>query len=119
MSEIQIFSRKLKSLREEMGLNQSQVAKELGLSTSALGMLETAKRAPSFEVLNKILSFYNVTYEELVLDRKPHTQESDVKYIKVLERLNELSQQNMELQQKLTMYERSEKEKAQEKAEKL
>ena len=45
------FSNRLKTLRTDRHLTQEEVAIELGVSRSTLGMYETGKREPDFETL--------------------------------------------------------------------
>ena len=59
------FKDRLKSLRKEFGLTQAEFAKKSGIGRSILGMYETGKRKPSFEVLEAIADYFNVTMDYL------------------------------------------------------
>lgn len=54
------FKDMLKYLRERNDITQSQLAKKIGLSRSAIGMYETGEREPDFETLEAIADFFNV-----------------------------------------------------------
>jgi len=54
-----IIGLKLKKAREETGLNQGAFAKALGLSSQFISFLESGRRAPSLDTLNKIASYLN------------------------------------------------------------
>lgn len=54
------FSTRLKKLRKDSGKTQEELAPELGISRSTLGMYETGKREPDFEMLETIADFFNV-----------------------------------------------------------
>ena len=47
-------------LRLSKGLTQNELAKELNLSPSSIGMYEQGRRKPSFELLEKISDYFNV-----------------------------------------------------------
>ncbi len=56
----------LRRLRTENELTQGELAKRLGLSTSAIGMYERGEREPDFEKLEKIASYFNVNMNFLL-----------------------------------------------------
>ncbi len=53
------FPERLKHLRKEKGLTQTELAKELLVSTGTVAMWETGKRKPQFEMFDKLCSFFN------------------------------------------------------------
>ena len=52
-------------LRIEKGLTQGELAKELGISKSTIGMWETGKRLPSPELYEQLADFFNVDIDYL------------------------------------------------------
>ena len=50
----------LRYLRKREGLSQAELATKLKLSQSTIGMYETGRREPDFEVLESIADFFNV-----------------------------------------------------------
>lgn len=54
------FGIRLQSLRKQDGINQTTLAKALGVSRSAVGMWETGEREPDFETLEAIADYFNV-----------------------------------------------------------
>lgn len=60
------FSRQLKRLRNKVGMTQEQLADKTGLSTTFIGLLETAQRKPSLKTLQKISSALGVKTSELI-----------------------------------------------------
>lgn len=56
---------KLKALRVEKGLKQSDLAKLMDVATSTIAMIETGKRVPSLELAFKIAKFYGKKIEEI------------------------------------------------------
>ena len=60
------FGLRLKLLREEKNYTQEQLAKELGISKSTIGMYEVNKRQPDFEILEIIADYFNVDMEFLL-----------------------------------------------------
>ncbi|WP_337936954.1 XRE family transcriptional regulator [Acidaminococcus fermentans] len=60
------FAEKLKELRQQKGMTQSELAKLLKMQRSTLGMYETGKREPNFETLNMFANFFNVDMNTLM-----------------------------------------------------
>lgn len=60
------FSIVLKNLREERGFSQRELAENLSISNSAIGMYESGKREPNYETLEKIADFFNVDMNYLL-----------------------------------------------------
>ena len=52
---------RLKELRARKGLSQVALAKKVGMSKSTIGAYETGDITPSFEALNTLADFFNVT----------------------------------------------------------
>lgn len=57
---------RLKELRKQHGMTQEELAKELGMSTSAIALYETKKRKPDPETLNKFADFFQVSTDYLL-----------------------------------------------------
>jgi len=56
-----MFGEKLRQMRIAKGLRQAQLAAEIGVSTSAIGMYEQGRREPDRKTLMKICHFFDVT----------------------------------------------------------
>lgn len=81
---------RLGTLRKEKGLSQQQLAEQLGLSTSAIGMYERGKREPSHETLREISSFFGVSTDYLLGFQEERTKkipDSDIIADAVLKKL--------------------------------
>lgn len=63
---MKIFAERLKSLREEAGITQIQLAREVNLDKSTIAKYETAKISPSAEVLIIFAKFFHVTTDYLL-----------------------------------------------------
>lgn len=63
---MEIFAERLKELRIEAGLNQQELAKELGISDAAICRWESCKRIPNIENLVLIAKYFNVSADFLV-----------------------------------------------------
>ena len=70
----------LKKLREEKGLTQSELGKELGISPSTVGMYEQGRRKPDFETLEKIADIFNVDMNFLIGNTKVDENTPDYYY---------------------------------------
>lgn len=58
--------KRLKSLREQKGLTQADLAKLTNISTSAIGMYEQGRREANHETLIKLANFFHVTVDYLI-----------------------------------------------------
>lgn len=56
----------LATLRKKAGLTQADVAKELGITDSAVNQWEKKKTFPKTEVLPKLARLYGCTVDELL-----------------------------------------------------
>ncbi|MBQ6998512.1 MAG: helix-turn-helix transcriptional regulator [Clostridia bacterium] len=56
----------LKELRKQRNLTQVKVSMDLHISREALANYENGKRQPSFDVLNKLSEYFNVSIEYLI-----------------------------------------------------
>ena len=62
---IKHIANKIKELREECDWSQSRLAKEAGITASAISMIESGQRAPSLVVIRKISDALKVSVSEL------------------------------------------------------
>ncbi|MCI8487525.1 helix-turn-helix domain-containing protein [Pumilibacter intestinalis] len=60
------FSQRLKILRNEQGITQTQLAKETGLSQSGIALWESGKRVPNADVIIVLANFFNVSTDYLL-----------------------------------------------------
>ena len=65
-SETASFTERLKELRKEKGLNQTEIAKELHISQQTYSQWESDKRNPSQKTLEKLANFFNVSVSYLL-----------------------------------------------------
>lgn len=63
---INVIGEKIKELRKENGITQEELAKNIDVSTSMVGMYETNARKPSYEVLIKIAKYFGVSTDYLL-----------------------------------------------------
>lgn len=61
-----LLGNRLKSLREENGLTQEELAKKLSVSKSAISYYENGKRIPTVDNFHKLASILNVSFDYLV-----------------------------------------------------
>lgn len=57
---------RLRILREAKHLKQSQVAKYLGISTTAVSEYESEIKTPSLEVFARLVAFYDISADYLI-----------------------------------------------------
>jgi transcriptional regulator with XRE-family HTH domain len=61
-----IFSKRLKELRKNHMTTQEELAKYLGVGRPTIAGYETKGKQPSFEILDKIADFFNVSIDYLL-----------------------------------------------------
>ena len=61
-----LFKERLRELRTEKHLSQSEFAKALNVSQRSISSWETGFRQPDFEMLEQIVKFFDVTAECLL-----------------------------------------------------
>lgn len=103
-----MFNIRLQELRKQKRINQTQLAKELGISRSAIAMYECGDRMPNYETLEAIADYFNVSISYLLGKEKEPIDYSDDKLYKINEQLSEdkkelllvIAQQILDNQQK-------------------
>lgn len=61
-----MFGKRIAELRKKQGLTQSELARSIGISRSALSLYEIEKREPDIETLNKFASLFSVSLDYLL-----------------------------------------------------
>ena len=61
-----IFKERLKELRIENGLSQTDIAKETGLGQSSIAMWENGTRTPNMESIILLAKFFKVSADYLL-----------------------------------------------------
>ncbi|TDQ42734.1 helix-turn-helix transcriptional regulator [Aureibacillus halotolerans] len=69
------LANQLKKLRKARAFTQKQLALQLGISESAIGMYERDEREPSLPLLLKLADLYDVSLDELFERSRPLPQE--------------------------------------------
>lgn len=60
------FGDRLKELREEKDIKQSELAKIFNISASTIGMYEQNRRTPDYSILSSIADFFDVSVDFLL-----------------------------------------------------
>jgi len=61
-----LFKERLKELRIEKGLTQTQLAKELRVNQRTISNWEVGERQPTLDTLEVIAKYFNVSYDYLL-----------------------------------------------------
>lgn len=61
-----MLSNKIKALRKEHNMTQSDLAQKLNVAQGAVAMWETDKRTPDVDMLKKIADYFNVSVDYLI-----------------------------------------------------
>lgn len=59
------FAKRLIELRKSKGISQKELANDIDVSPSLVGMYEQGRRKPSFEILEAIADYFNVNIDTL------------------------------------------------------
>lgn len=82
-----MFSERLKKLRKEKGLTQSQLAEELNIARTSNSNYELGTRTPDIDVLITIADYFKVTTDYLTgksEDMNNPSQPDDFKIVEIL-----------------------------------
>ncbi len=60
------LSKRLKELRQEKGLSQSQLAKEIQVNQTTIGKWEACKRSITVEYIIALCNYFNVSADYLI-----------------------------------------------------
>lgn len=67
----------VRNRRINLGMTMKELGEAVGVSESTIGMIETGKRKPSFELLLKLGEALNCSVDDLVNNKKIPTTDSD------------------------------------------
>lgn len=74
------ISERLKELRAKKGYSQAELADKLHVSKSTISMIEAGSRKPSYELMEQLADFFNVSLDYLrgEDDKSPYYLDPDV-----------------------------------------
>ncbi|MBQ6997909.1 MAG: helix-turn-helix transcriptional regulator [Oscillospiraceae bacterium] len=79
---------RIAALRRAAGISQSELAKMLKISPSAVGMYEQGRREPALDVLAEMANIFGVTIDFLVTGKAGSSEEETKLTQLLLERVN-------------------------------
>lgn len=87
-----MFGKRIMELRTEKGITQSELAKIIGISRSALSLYEIEKREPDIDTLNKLATFFDVWVDYLIghSDQRNSDALFEYRYISISNRLGNI-----------------------------
>lgn len=62
------FGEKLRILRKQRGLSQTELAESLDVQQSYVGKLERGERMPNVAMLGKVAALFSVSFDQLMDD---------------------------------------------------
>ena len=73
-----MLGRRIAALRRQAGLNQAELARQLQVSPSAIGMYEQGRREPSLDTLVAMARIFGVSLDYLATGITPAYREKDL-----------------------------------------
>ena len=70
--------------RKHLGLSQFQLAQQLHISPSTLGMYEQGRRTPSIDILVQLSKIFNVSLDYLITGSEYHSNPRETNRLPVL-----------------------------------
>lgn len=95
MSLRKLFGKNLSTIRKKHGLSQGALAELINMQTHTIGQIETGKRAPSFDTIEKLSNVLKVDYYELF--EFDNMQNNSVCIKKILKILNNSDKKTLAL----------------------
>jgi transcriptional regulator with XRE-family HTH domain len=87
---LKIFANRLKKLRKERGLSQSDLADKCGLNFSDISRYERGTVSPTLENFVKIAQALEVSSEDLLFETKPAENAQPPRNLKLWSRLQDI-----------------------------
>ncbi|MGB9596599.1 MAG: helix-turn-helix domain-containing protein [Candidatus Poribacteria bacterium] len=90
---------RIKNLRVNLKMTQTQLAKNAGLTSAAISQFEAGTRKPSFDALSKLASAFNVSTDFLLGKKEEDQQEISIakEYIEMIQNIMNFSEENKKL----------------------
>jgi transcriptional regulator with XRE-family HTH domain len=90
------IGRRIEKLRDEKGMSQSALAREIGTSQSAISQIEAGDRNPSYEMLRQIAKALQITVPHLAGASVEGLSEAEEAHFRQLRSLPEEARQELE-----------------------
>lgn len=90
------FATMLTYLRKNKGLSQEKLAKELGISRSALAGYEQGRRQPNFEIEETIADYFNIDLNTLRGLPTPDLNKEEIKVITDYKQLSDINKKALQ-----------------------
>lgn len=90
---METFATMLAYLRKSKGLSQERLAKDLGISRSALAGYEQGRRQPNFEIEETIADYFNIDLNTLRGIPTPDLNKDEIQVINDYKQLSDINKQ--------------------------
>jgi len=97
-TDIQDFAEKIKSRRKELDYSQEQLARDIGISQPFMAEIESGKKKPSLEIINKlcnILGFEFLSESPSIDTKKEHLIQREKDALEALDKLADIGLVNL------------------------
>jgi len=93
------ISERIKNLRVNLKMTQTQLAKNAGLTSAAISQFEAGTRKPSFDALSKLANAFNVSTDFLLGKKEEEQNEIQIadEYIEMIRNIMNFSEENKQL----------------------
>lgn len=76
--DFSVIGKRIRKIRKENGITQTELASQINVSTNHLGNIETGHKNPSAEMLINIAAALGVTVDSLLIEIDFPRKESDI-----------------------------------------
>lgn len=91
-----MIGRRIAALRRDSNMSQAELARQLQVSSSAVGMYEQGRREPSADILVKMARIFQVSTDYLLTGKASQPQDEEI-LSRILRRSILVTEQRLEL----------------------
>lgn len=88
------FANRIKTLRENIGLTQIELAKQFNITSRTISQYERGLRTPDFSLLNQFANYFDVSVDYLLGRTNVKNTKNDSPYNELIYKIDSLSADN-------------------------
>jgi len=92
----EILAQNIKKYRQKLGITQSELAEQAGISANFMGMIEQKRKFAAPEILDRIATALKIETSELFIDKLTTPEEIERVYQKIEKSIDKQIRESME-----------------------